>query len=138
MESHKYIFRQFGCSRLSDKMFYPITVYVEGKISNLSSSLYHRREIKIEGRIIWIVNRLKLILWFCEIQINMESLYCVSFWHWLEFRIKVSRRDLVLLISFAIYIKINFFCFLTIYFLIYRCSLTFFVKKYISYVSNNY
>lgn len=73
MESHKYIFRQFGCSRLLDKMFYHITVYVEGKISNLSSSLYHRREIKIEGRIIWIVNRLKLILWFCEIQINMES-----------------------------------------------------------------
>lgn len=73
MESHKYIFRQFGCSRLLDKMFYHITVYVEGKITNLSSSLYHRREIEIEGRIIWIVNRLKLILWFYEIQINTES-----------------------------------------------------------------
>lgn len=49
-----------------------------------------------------------------------------------------SVEERSMLLSERIYIKINFFYFLTIYFLIYRCSLTFFVKKYISYVSNNY
>lgn len=87
---------------------------------------------------VFLVNRLKLI----EIQINTESVYIISFWHFdflnivfnnseKRFRIKVSRR--VLLISFASgYIKINFVFFFfneTIYFLIYRCSLTLFIKK---------